>query len=606
MKSLIDLWQVASNELGARCGVSTTLDLKKLQGRVEHEGLSFLTITLPSFASDFQKSLEAGKVGPDLFSSFKKRGCLPLFLGGFMDRVFDRSAGLLLDEPDIDSIFAIRQLTLMFGKILLPCSDARVRGAMNKFILCEQEVREYDKKLSDEDREDFARLSSLMWAEVFSVVDEAVYYGEITPHHGPGSTADRLRGNAKFDQREWPERLESVFPFLENALPNSRYHSLLDHVDFLEPGTERPVRVVPVPKTLKTPRIIAIEPTAMQYMQQGIKDMIYDCIENPERYHLSFPFSRMIGFEDQIPNQDLALEGSLSSGNLATLDLSEASDRVSNQLVRLMLRNHPHLFEAVDATRSRKADVPGHGVIRLAKFASMGSALCFPFEAMVFLTICLVGIERESKSQLTKKRIHTFLGKVRVYGDDIIVPIEYTHSVVNTLEAFGFKVNKDKSFWNGKFRESCGKEYYDGHDVSICRVRRTFPARRTDAQEVISLVALRNQFYFIGLWTTAGYLDGILKRLLGRFPSIHPSSPLLGRHTLLEYEYSRMCDRLHSPLVKGYVVRSTPPASKVSGVGALLKCLLKRSDEPFADSRHLERQGRPVAVNIKLGMERPF
>lgn len=600
---LIDLWHEVSRELGTRCSVSTTLDLKKVKSRLEHEGLSFLTITLPTYGSDLQRALDDGKVDPCLFSAFTKRGCLPLFLGGFMDRVFDRGTGLLLDDPCVDSIFAMRQLTLMFAKILLKGSDARERGAMRRFVECEQEVRAADKKMSPDSLAEWKRMSVLLWADVLCHVDGNVYDDEIIPNHGPGATADRLKGNRKFDQTEWPERLEQMFPFGVHALPNARFSYLADRVNFLEPGAERPVRVISVPKTLKTPRIIAIEPTCMQYMQQGIKDKIVECIESgyyEGGKHLSFRFSSMIGFDDQIPNQEMARQGSLD-GSLATLDLSDASDRVSNQLVRLLLHNHPHLRAGVDACRSRKADVPGHGVLRLAKFASMGSALTFPIEAMVFLTTVFVGIQRESKNQLTRKDITSFLGKVRVYGDDIIVPVEYTHSVVATLEAFGFKVNTGKSYWNGKFRESCGKEYYNGEDVSIVRVRRVFPARLTDAREIISLVSLRNQFYFAGCWKVAGWLDPRIKRLLGRYPTCAPTSPLVGRHTVTDWHD---CDRwdamLHIPVVRGYVVKSSSPVSKTSGEGALLKWFLKRGDEPFADRNHLERQGRPDAVNIKL------
>jgi hypothetical protein len=110
------------------------MDFKKVQVRVKHEGLSFLTITLPNFGKDFEKSLDQGYVDRRLFTGFQFRGGLPLFLGGFLDRVFDRGSGLLLDEPDIDAILAVRQLTLMFGKILVPCSDARTHKAMKQFI----------------------------------------------------------------------------------------------------------------------------------------------------------------------------------------------------------------------------------------------------------------------------------------------------------------------------------------------------------------------------------------------------------------------------------------------------------------------------------------
>jgi hypothetical protein len=296
----------------------------------------------------------------------------------------------------------------------------------------------------------------------------------------------------------------------------------------------------------------------------------------------------------------MALKGS-RDGSLATLDLSEASDRVSNQLIRIMTSHHPHLAEAVDSCRSRKADVPGFGVLRLSKFASMGSALCFPIEAMVFTTVVFIGIQNELKRPLTRKDIKSFSGLVRIYGDDIIVPVEFVHSVVRSLETFGFLVNSGKSFWTGKFRESCGKEYYDGHDVSIVKVRRDIPTQRRHVPEIISVVSLRNQLYQSGYWRTCRKLDEYIERLIP-FPAIHPSSPVLGRVSFLRVENlsNRLHPTLHKPLVKGFVPRSVIPECKLENDGALLKVFLKRGDLPVADRKHLERAGRPHAVDIKL------
>lgn len=592
------LWQVVLNELGTRCHTSTSRDYKTASVRYEHEGSSFLTITLPNFGKGFEKSLDQGFVDHNLFTGFRFRGGLPQFLGGFLDLVFDRGTGRLLDEPCIESIFAIRQLTLMFSKILHECSPARTRTAIQNYIKCEQEIRISDRSTPPEMLDAFKRMSLMLFGDVLSHLDKDVYEGNIVPRHGPGRTADRLRGNAKYDQKEWPERLESIFAFGENAIPNWRFKDLLDRSEFLEPGTERPVRVITVPKTLKTPRIIAIEPTCMQYMQQGLMEKLVEYISS------DYVAGKFVGFDDQEPNQLLAQKGS-QSGDLATLDLSEASDRVSNQLVRLLLSNHPHLFEAVDATRSRKADVFGQ-TVRLAKFASMGSALTFPIEAMVFTTLILVGIEQELKRPLTRKDLHFLLGRVRVYGDDLIVPIDCVSSVIRVLETFGFRVNKDKSFWTGKFRESCGKEFYDGNDVSIVRCRRDLPTSRKDALEMVSLVSLRNQLYFAGLWDSAKKLDVVIAGYLKHYPTVSPSSPVLGRHSLLGYQTDRTDKDLQSPLVKGYCIRTQPPKSLATGPGALLKWFLKRGDEPFADRKHLERSGRPDAVDIKLGLAQPF
>jgi len=292
------------------------------------------------------------------------------------------------------------------------------------------------------------------------------------------------------------------------------------------------------------------------------------------------------------------MKGSLD-GSLATLDLSEASDRVSNQHVRILLERYPSLAEGVDATRSRKADVDGHGVIRLAKFASMGSALCFPFEAMVFTTVVFIGIEKVLNRQLTRKDLKSFIGRVRVYGDDIIVPVEYALSVVESLEAFGFRVNSGKSFWTGKFRESCGKDYYAGQDVSLVRLRSDLPTQQQHTSEIVSIADFRNQLYKAGYWKSVRYLDGVLEDLKLPWNAVLDTSPGIGKFSFLGYQTDGWDNDLQRPLVRAMVIRTTPRVSKLDGWGAMLKYFLKDSELPFLDPKHLEYAGRPVAVNIK-------
>jgi hypothetical protein len=339
---------------------------------------------------------------------------------------------------------------------------------------------------------------------------------------------------------------------------------------------------------------------------------------------------KVIGFDDQTPNQELARQGSLNQ-RTATLDMSDASDRVSNQLVRTMLRPWPHLFEAADATRSRRAKLPDGTVMRLSKFASMGSALCFPVEAMVFTTLIFMGIQKSLNTSLYRQDLNDFVDSVRVYGDDLIVPVDHVHSVVEVLEHFGAVVGLDKSFWTGKFRESCGKEYFNGHDVSLTRVRQALPARRNDATEFASTVSLRNQLYMSGYWQTCRWLDNYIERKFKYFPTVLPTSSVLGRVSFLGFDSERMHPYLHSPLVKGYSLEAKPPRDHLEGSGALLKCLLKldtdawlrdsipwhpsgtlstesipRLKNPEVTSDHLERYGRPKSISTKLGWRSPL
>jgi hypothetical protein len=222
---------------------------------------------------------------------------------------------------------------------------------------------------------------------------------------------------------------------------------------------------------------------------------------------------------------------------------------------------------------------------------------------------------------------------VRVFGDDLIVPVDHVLSIVQTLEHFGARVGLDKSFWTGRFRESCGKEYFNGTDVSLVRVRQALPSTIADATEVIATVSLRNQLYMLGYWRTSRWLDNLLKGILKYYPYVGPDSSVLGRVSCLGYETQRMHPSLHSPQVRGYVVQAKAPSDELDGTGALLKCLLKlEHDRPQGvleshlelvpcyrpgtlresvaslwepprgqDDRHLERSGRPKRVGIKLG-----
>lgn len=402
--------------------------------------------------------------------------------------------------------------------------------------------------------------------------------------------------------------MDNVFPYGFYAFPSWRAYLDSPERPLLEPGEELPVRLTPVPKTAKAPRLIAIEPTSMQYMQQGLLSAI------EEEFGSDDLLTHFLGWHDQTPNQRLAREGSIT-GTLATLDLKEASDRVSAQLVWTMMRGWQPLREAVDACRSRKVDVPGHGVIRLAKFASMGSALTFPIESMVFLAIIFSSIGQQLNTSVTRKFIQSFRNRVRVYGDDIIVPVEFVRGVYTELETFGFRVNGGKSFWTGKFRESCGKEFYAGYDVSIVKLRRRLPTTRRHAREIISAVSLRNQLKANSYNKAADLLDQWISLLIP-FPKVLEDSPVLGR---IDgdglYDVHRQSDTLHCPLVKGVVVSAKLPISRLDGWPALHKYFLRNEgrksfnsfdDLLVVDREHLLRAGRPVSVDIKTRWTIPY
>jgi len=651
MKSLMRLLECVLADAGTWCSTSTTRDFETVTRRVEHEGISFITITLPTFCQDFESCLESGKVDSSCFLGFKRHGALPVFLRGLLSQVFDASDGTLLKEVNHLAVHAIRQVCLLNKKVLLPCSTERERKAYDSYLETDRSVAAFEASLQNfwasspetcrsssdahasetlsHTRESdslrgsdcsgssdassakilggktpvelshFSEVSNLLWGSLFSADSFRVDAGRVLPKHGPGSTAERLPSNRRFSLPTWHRRLDHWFPAADFVIPNSGYIDRLDGVQFVDPEHERPVRVITVPKTLKGPRIIAIEPACVQYTQQAILEILVDRLE---RYRFT---CGSVNFSDQTENQKMALSSSID-GRFATIDLKDASDRVSSRLVWQMLERQPIFRSMVFACRSTRAEVPGKGVHTLSRFASMGSALCFPIEAMVFYTIVLSAILRAEGSRLTPNSLLKVKRSVRVYGDDIIVPVEYVQVVKSELEWFNLRVNDRKSFWNGKFRESCGLDAYDGTPVTPVYVRRNLPSSHRNSEELVSAISLANQLYESGYWRSATYVRSVVDRI-ATVPYVAKNSSILGWNSyFIQYEIQGWDENLHRYLVKGNVVSSKLRHDHLDDYGALMKYFLKRGSDPYFDARHLERYGRPLVVYTKLRWAPPY
>lgn len=128
--------------------------------------------------------------------------------------------------------------------------------------------------------------------------------------------------------------------------------------------------------------------------------------------------------------------------------------------------------------------MPDGEEIPLTKFAPMGSACCFPVEALVFWALSNVAQSDHVEDKAFKRLFYSYssqssgLGltageptRISVFGDDIIVRVEQVDRTVALLEAVGLKVNASKSFTKGPFRESCGGDYLAGSDVAPVRVK---------------------------------------------------------------------------------------------------------------------------------------
>lgn len=222
----------------------------------------------------------------------------------------------------------------------------------------------------------------------------------------------------------------------------------LDNIQYVAGGT-----VITVPKNAETDRAIEQQPDLNAFLQKGIG------------LALDSRLGRVgIDLHDQTTNQALAWVGSCD-GSLATIDLRGASDHVSLRLVRDLI---PEPWcDLLERCRVPCGSVKLQNQTRVVTwelYATMGNGTTFGIETLVFYSL--------AKAVMEEAGIRPVVGtNLAIYGDDIIVPSVCAERLIWVLHAVGFTTNLKKTFISGPFRESCGKHYYAGHDVTPFYVR---------------------------------------------------------------------------------------------------------------------------------------
>lgn len=203
-----------------------------------------------------------------------------------------------------------------------------------------------------------------------------------------------------------------------------------------------------VPKSAKTHRVIATEPLWNGFIQKGIDTVM-------KRLMAAHGIDLKYGWKQ---NQHWAYLGSLNAEGFATLDLSSASDSICTELVRFLLP--PQWFLLLNNVRAPAYSLGGK-VSRSEKFCSMGNGFCFPLETLIFAAFARQScIERGDNPRYL------------IYGDDIIVKCSVVPTLIKRLESVGFRLNQEKSYWDGPFRESCGADWVRGRDVTPVYMRK--------------------------------------------------------------------------------------------------------------------------------------
>ncbi len=521
------------------------LDEKRFTLYCQTRGLTLFTLDLPHLDSLLLQGLEWGSLslsGP-LSKRVSQRIQVPRLLSGLWLLVFDRNA-CLKQDVDITALYFLRQVLCLGKKISVECSKSRRDATMKGYHNVERELRlptldwvgdelysgrdVDDQHLADhlrsdppfsspelplspqgeeegKEREEIRELLTRC-QQVADIVVRAI--GPFDPirfssdreemsrgtgfRHGPGAVSEQLKQHEKSRFPSWPDKLQIVFPYSLTAITaGCNWERPQRH--------EVASRLIMVPKTSKGPRLIACEPVAHQYCQQSIRNFLVERVDSLFKGYF-------INFSRQSLSGDLVLKASLSR-DLATVDLSDASDRLSCWVVERIFRTNPSLLSALHSARTRmlRDDVSDHcEFLLLKKFATQGTATTFPVQSLVFLILALASC---IEGTVTIHKIWKLRNQVRVFGDDIIIPTRGYARLVAIMGSLQLKVNMAKSYVNGHFRESCGVDGYKGYDVTPVKPKTLLADSPASSQAVVDTI---NNLFVKGNWNASDSLRATL------------------------------------------------------------------------------------------------
>jgi len=526
-------------------------DQTRLLSEVEAHGLRILTIDLPSLCKHFDRCLDEGLYTPSclpMSGMVSKRVQVPAFMRNLYLEIFT-SQGVLRESPSIDHIAGLRMFYASMGKPKMPCKQEMVHAEVNNFYTIEQELRkpslnwDGDDLFSMDHHSDvhsnrlvsFANFASYEstrepvldfgsdvrptsgipkgHAEILQQVCDRISssFGDFhsespheLPQHGRGRVSNHSKDKSKYLFNEWSEKLDAIFPYDLYATSNLFESVDRNRSDLGYSNYESPSKLIAVPKTMSGPRLIASEPNQHQFLQQLIRNQIEGRIKHTV-------LKNSISFGNQKPNRLMAVRGS-RYGRYATVDLKSASDRLTCWTVERAFRANQTWLERLHACRTRMlrngiSNKP-FNLIKLKKMFSQGSACTFPVQSVIYAMVSIASVIISNGQKVTGATVEEASRLVRVFGDDIIVPVHALETLKQLLTANQLKVNDQKTFSKGKFRESCGIDAYDGHDVTPVRIKSLCLKPKHETAD--SVLMTSNNLFKRGYWNLAAWLDSTL------------------------------------------------------------------------------------------------
>ena len=498
------LQDIKLNHITSYYACSLNKDCEVILRRFKTRGMPFLTKELPSLGKALDSALVTGTfVIPPQFRRMSGTA-LPRTLFVLWSKVFDLD-GRLRKSPSLSAIVDLRFMATAFYKYEMEFDQTTVDSVVQQFI----ETDKTGPKVLPTKGPLFAVLdvAHTLIAEVLGSPPD-----HFIPRHSSGAVStgerpwEKTRGlTAHLNYR--------VLGGLSNFYVNPRESYYLGPIVGREVLGWPIAKLVPVPKDSRGPRLICEEPVTQQFLQQGIKDHLYDRIE---KHPLTCGH---VNFTDQTINQKLALLGSSVEPGTVTLDMKEASDRIFETVVRrLFPERWMRLF---DATRTELVELPNGSLLPIEKYAPMGSALCFPIESLVHWALCCATYLLAGYSWKTVQ------SSIYVYGDDIVLRSLPPGMVFKIFPYFGLKFNEAKSCCEGEFRESCGVDAFKGENISTLKFKKRIPVSSGNPECFAAWVEYSNLAFESGFYSTAKAIEDHLGTYR-KFPIVRPNADALG------------------------------------------------------------------------------
>lgn len=503
--------------------------------RLSKEGLPFLTKTLPELAKSVLRSIELGYF--DRPTTFAWQSRTLRFFRFALDRLFDPKTGRLLDQPDALALWQIRQMCEYVYKLSTSSTQEEEERHAQDYKAFQENLKATERSLDESWLETLRKNAETYYPELFKAHEQDIL--KWGPRFGPGAFLGSERTTADLRVPWWVyKRLPGnlIGTHLREFQSQSglfKDHHLQKRRNMLPVDSPDTCQLVFVPKDSRGPRKIAKYPLFKIQASMAFFAWASETLERITR--------NRVNFKDQTINQRLAREGSLT-GNYATGDMKDASERITHRVLRHVFRYAPGILALYRKTRSSQVILPNGEKVDLATSTTMGHGMTFPVLAFLgHLSACT------KISKVHGIPFKSVMKQVYFYGDDYIVPTEWFGAASEGLELTGFLVNREKSYCRrgNSFRESCGGDYFLGNDVAPVRLKLTNAElphtseikfgcsinRRKRPSGINQLVKHCEELRRNGLISTASYFENLLEQAGLPMPWVGDTSKVLGRWT---------------------------------------------------------------------------